>query len=89
MYADDMVLFSGSIEGLQSFLNELSNYCDAYRSYPTKTGDQFTYLGIMLSLYKKFTKAGKQLSEQGKKVLFGLQKYKKYVTLSVYLIIFS
>ena len=31
MYADDMVLFSESIEGLQSLLNELSNYCEAWK----------------------------------------------------------
>lgn len=67
MYDDNMVLFLGSKEGLQSLLNELSNYCDGYGSYPTKTDHQFTYLGIMFSHYKKLTKAGKQLSEQNKK----------------------
>ena len=31
MYADDMVLFSESIEGLQSLLNELSHYCETWK----------------------------------------------------------
>ena len=31
MYDEDMVLFSESIEGLQSLLNELLNYCEAWK----------------------------------------------------------
>ena len=31
MYAGDMVLFSESIEGLQSLLNELSHYCETWK----------------------------------------------------------
>ena len=31
MYAGDMVLFSESIEGLESFLNELSHYRETWK----------------------------------------------------------
>ena len=31
MYADDMVLFSESIEEFQSLLNELSYYCETWK----------------------------------------------------------
>ena len=102
MYADDMVLFSESIDGLQSLLNELSNYCEIWKlsinvekskvlvfrkGGKSKPGenwhigehvleivDQFTYLGIIFNYNNKFTKAEKQLSEQGRKALFALKR---------------
>ena len=36
--------------------------------------DQFTYLGIIFNYNNKFTKAEKQLSEQGRKALFALKR---------------
>lgn len=36
--------------------------------------NQFTYLGILFNFNNKFTKAEKQLSEQGRKALFALRK---------------
>lgn len=102
MYADDMVLFSESVEGLQLLLNELSHYCKTWNlcinvekskivvfrnkgkikcnekwcigNDALEIVEQFTYLGIIFQYNTKFTKAEKQLSDQGRKAMFAFRK---------------
>lgn len=102
MYADDMVIFSETIAGLQSLLDELTYYCSTWKLHinvdkskivvfrkggrvkenekwyiygkPLDIVDQFAYLGIIFYYNNKFSKAEKQLAEQGRKALFVLKK---------------
>lgn len=96
------MIFSESIAGLQSLLDQLTYYCSTWKLHinvdksnivvfrkggrvkesekwyiygkPLEIVDQFAYLGIIFYYNNKFSKAEKQLPEQGRKALFVLKK---------------
>jgi hypothetical protein len=100
MYADEMVIFSDTIKGLQDMLSTLYCYTEKwklcaninktkiavfrkggivkenekwfYNDVQVDVVDKFTYLGVILNFYRKFSVAQKNVAQQGGKAMFAL-----------------